>query len=105
MLGMLRFRVLGAVLLTYFVLAGAALADTSKISPDLLPLLSNPSRTVNVIVQYNSPPQTCSTGLLSGLICTTVKILGGLVKVVFTFINAVSATLLAGDVVALSNDP
>ena len=41
---------LGFVLL----LAGGAFANNSKISPDLQPLLANPSTTVNVIVQYNS---------------------------------------------------
>src|SRR5260370_368877 len=45
---------------------GSAFADNSKISPDLLPLLSNPTNTVNVIVQYNTTPpqhqQTCSRG-------------------------------------------
>src|ERR1043166_9275831 len=99
---MSRSRVLG-FLVAYFLTAAAALADNSKISPDLLPLLSDPSRTVNVIVQYNSPPQTCTTGLLGGLICTTVNLLGGLVKEVFTLINAVSGTLVGSDVISLSN--
>src|ERR1700675_2486752 len=67
-----------------------AIADNSKISPDLLPLLSNTSSSFNVIVQYNSPPQTCTSGgLLGGLLCTTVNLLGGLVKVVFMLLNAV----------------
>src|SRR5260370_15353374 len=79
---------------------GSAFADNSKISPDLLPLLSNPNNTVNVIVQYNTAPQTCTSGGLlglGGLICTVVNIVGGVVNVVFTLINAVSAPVLAGD--------
>src|SRR5579871_5187330 len=81
-----------------------ALADNTKISPDLLPLLSNTSASFNVIVQYNSPPQTCTSGgLLGGLLCTTVNLLGGLVKVVFTLLNAVTATLTGSQVINLSN--
>src|SRR6185295_2815653 len=44
------------------------IADSSKISPDLIPLLSNPSKTVDVIVQYNSTPQICANG---ELLCST----------------------------------
>ena len=84
--------------------AGSAFADDSKISPDLKPLLANPANKVTVIVQYNSPPQTCtSSGLLGGLICTVVNITGGVVNGVFNLINAVSATLSAGDIIPLSN--
>ena len=93
---------LGFVLL----LAGGAFANNSKISPDLQPLLANPSNTVNVIVQYNSPPQACSGGgLVAGLLCPTFNLLGGVVKDVFTLINAVAGTMAAGNVVALSNQP
>src|SRR5437867_1939090 len=81
----------------------AAFADNTKISPDLLPLLSNTSTQVNVIVQYNSPPQTCTINLLGNLICTTVNLLGGVVKTVFSLINAVAGTMPAGDVITLSN--
>src|SRR5215471_9939952 len=92
----------------YTVLAllvvGLLSADTSKISPDLLPLLSNSSNSVNVIVQYNAPPQqTCSGGFLGGLVCTVVGVVSGVVKVVFTLLNAVAMTLNAGDVITLSN--
>src|SRR4051812_43308552 len=60
----------GSAALVMFLFASViALADDSKISPDLLPLVSsNVSTRVNVIVQYTSPPQTCSTGLLGGLL-------------------------------------
>jgi len=93
---------LGFVLL----LASGAFANNSKISPDLQPLLANPSNTVNVIVQYNSPPQACSGGgLVAGLLCPTFNLLGGVVKDVFTLINAVAGTMAAGNVVALSNQP
>jgi hypothetical protein len=88
---------------------GSAFADNSKISPDLLPLLSNPTNSVNVIVQYNTTPpqqtQTCSgggglLGIVGGLLCTVVNILG---SIVFGLINAVAGTMHAGDVITLSN--
>src|SRR5215475_8862546 len=96
-------RMTRALLITLPLLFTAnALADTSKISSDLLPLLANPSASVNVIVQYNSPPQTCSTGLLGALVCTTVNLLGGVVRTVFDLVNAVAGTLTMGDVLKLS---
>ena len=49
----------------FLMVSGALFANNSKISPDLQPLLANPSGTVNVIVQY-SAPQKCS-GLLGQL--------------------------------------
>ena len=95
-----RIGVVLPVLLTVTTL----LADNSKISPDLLPLLSNPSAQVNVIVQYNSAPQTCTGGgLLGGLVCGVVNLLGGVVNIVFDVINAVAGTVHAGDVINLSN--
>jgi serine protease AprX len=61
---------------------------------------------VNVIVQYNSLPQTCSGGgPTGGLVCPTVNLLGGVVNAVFTLINAVAGTVVAGDVITLSNQP
>jgi serine protease AprX len=97
-------------ILSLILLAGqAALADNSKISPDLLPLLANPNNTVNVIVQYNTTPpqqsQSCSgggglLGLLGGVVCTVVNLVD---SVLFGLINAVAGTLHAGDVIALSN--
>src|SRR5205085_12532699 len=91
------------------LMAGSVLADDSKISPDLQPLLSNPSASVNVIVQYNgAPPQTCTSGggilgLVGGVVCTLVSVVKIVVNVVFTLVNAVAGTMLAGDVVTLSN--
>ena len=89
---------------------GSAYADNSKISPDLLPLLSNPTNTVNVIVQYNSPPPqpTCTSGggllgIVGGLVCTVVSVVNILGSVVFGLINAVAGTMQAGDVLTLSN--
>src|SRR6266480_621890 len=88
---------------------GSAFADNSKISPDLLPLLANPSQSVNVIVQYNSAPQqTCSSGggllgIVGGLVCTVVSVVKIVGSVLFGLINAVAGTMLAGDVVTLSN--
>src|SRR5262245_19481755 len=84
--------------------ATVSAADYSKISSDLRPLLANCSNKIEVIVQYNSPPQSCvSTGLLGGLTCSAVNLLGGVVKVVFSLVNAVSATLLPGDILSLSD--
>src|SRR3989442_580217 len=91
-----------AALWLLLLTAASAFADNSKISPDLQPLLTNPANSVNVIVQYNTPPQTCTAGLL-GIICTAVNVLGGVVRVVFGLINAVAATVPAGDVITLSN--
>src|ERR1700685_3528874 len=87
------------VLLLVALTTAAALADTSKISPDLLPLLANPANQVNVIVQYNAPP---CTGLL-GILCVPVNLLGGVLHTVFSLLNAVAGTLSAGDVLTLSN--
>jgi serine protease AprX len=93
-----------AALWLVLVLAGTAFANNSKISPDLQPLLANPSNRVNVIVQYNSP--LCSGGgLTGGSLCTAVNLLGGVVNVVFTLINAAAGTMIAGDVITLSNQP
>src|SRR3954454_20205491 len=91
-----------SLLLIAFIAAGTAFADNSKISPDLLPLLSNPSGNVNVIIQYNSTP-ACSGGIVGALLCTGVNLLGGVLHVVFTLLNAVTATVHAGDIVSLSN--
>jgi serine protease AprX len=87
-------------------LASAAFADNSKVSPDLLPLLANPSNNVNVIVQYDSGISLCAAGgLAGGMLCTTADLIGGVVNTVFTLINAVAGTMPAGDVTALSNQP
>jgi serine protease AprX len=87
------------------LLAVSALADSSKISSDLLPLLSNPSSSVNVIVQYKTAPQqTCTSGeLVGGITCSVVNSVGLTVKTVFSLINAVSGTIQVGDLMALSN--
>ena len=79
-----------AALWVFLLTAVAAFADDSKISPDLKPLLANPKNTVNVIVQYNAP--LCG-GLLGGLLCVTVNLLGGVVNLVFGLINAVAGTM------------
>src|SRR6202035_5927239 len=83
------FRRLSRYAVLALLVISLAIADSTKISPDLLPLLSNPSNSVNVIVQYNAPPpqqqQTCSGGGLlglGGLVCTVLNVVGGLVKVV-----------------------
>jgi len=84
------------------LLVSSALADTSKISPDLLPYLSKPSTNVNVIIQYNTTP--CSGGgLIGGLLCVTVNLLGGVLHTVFSLINAVTATVSSGNLLSLSD--
>jgi serine protease AprX len=74
-----------------------AFANESKISPDLQPLLQQPSAKINVIVQYNTPPP--AGGLLGGV----VNLLDSVVNLVFTLIPAVAATLHPADVITLSN--
>jgi len=51
-----------ALCLVLCVSAVPALADNSKISLDLQPLLANPSNNINVIVQYNTSPASLSGG-------------------------------------------
>src|SRR5437762_2506722 len=93
-----------AVLWLFLFSVGAVYADNSKISPDLLPLLNNPSQQLNVIVQYNSSPTTCSGGgLLGGVLCTVVKLAGGVVNLLLDVIDGVAGTLTASDVIATSN--
>ena len=55
-----------AVVWLTLLLVGSAFADNSKISPDLRSLLTNPSNSVNVIVQYNS--SLTSGGIIGGII-------------------------------------
>ena len=81
--------------------AGTAFADTSKISPDLQPLLANSNSSINVIVQYQ--PQS-SGGLLGGLLNTVTNLLGGVLNLVFTLLNAGTATLHPSDIINLSTN-
>src|SRR5579872_3830729 len=92
-----------AALWLFLLAAGSAFADNSKISPDILPLLSNPSNNINVIVQYNSPPT--GGGLLGGLLGGVINLLGGVLKTVFSLIPAVSAILHPSDIIGISNQP
>jgi len=100
-----KLAIFGALWLM-LISAGAAFADNSKISPDLLPLLSNSSAQINVVVQYSSHPQQ-TTGLLGGLLGGVVTLIGGvvstLVSVVYTLIPALAATLQPADIINLSN--
>src|SRR5580658_7017869 len=82
-----------AALWLVLLLAAAAFANNSKISPDLQPLLANPSNTVNVIVQYNASQGCTVGGILGDLLCPVVNLLGGVVNVVFTLINGVAGTM------------
>src|ERR1700675_3304053 len=89
----------GAILWLFLFAVGSAFADNSKISPDLLPLLNNPSNQVNVIVQYSSL-QTCSGGgFLGELLCTAVNLIGGLVNLALGIIDSLAGTMSAGDVI------
>ena len=92
-----------AFLAFFLLLVNRAFADNSKISPDLQALLSNPSNNINVIVQYNTPPQQSSGGLLGGLLSGVVNLLGGVLNTVFSLIPAVSASLHPADILAVSN--
>src|SRR5580658_8446525 len=93
-----------AFLAFFLFIVGRAFADNSKISPDLQPLLANGSNNINVIVQYNTPPQQPSGGgLLGGLLGGVLNLLGGVLNTVFSLIPAVSATLHPADVLAVSN--
>src|SRR6202451_4474456 len=85
------------------LLVSRAFADNSKISPDLQALLANSSSNINVIVQYNTPPQQSSGGLLGGLLGGVVNLLGGVLNTVFSLIPAVSATMQPADILAVSN--
>src|SRR5947208_15807613 len=70
-----------------FLAAGTAFADNSKISPDLLPLLSNPNSSINVLVQYQ--PQSLLGGILGGV----TNLLNGVWNTACTLSNAATATL------------
>src|SRR5580704_4237614 len=98
MSGMIRKFRNTAIVCLALITAGSALADNTKISPDLLPLLNNTLTPVNVIVQYTSQqPTACAAGLLGGLLCPVLNLVGGLVTGVLGVVNGVSATLLGGD--------
>jgi serine protease AprX len=87
-------------------LAGTLYANSAKISPDLQPLLANPSGQVSVIIQYSSPLPACSgSAVTSGIVCPGLNLLGGTVNAVFSLINAVAGTVSAGSVAALSDQP
>jgi serine protease AprX len=91
-----RLAALGLFLISVQI----ARADNSKISPDLLPLLQQPSNSIKVIVQYNSQP---SGG--GGLLGPVFNLLDGLVNIVFSLIPAVAEILHPADVISLSNQP
>lgn len=84
-------------------LTTVAAANPAKISTDLQSLLSNPSAQVNVIVQYSSPLSCSGTDLVGGITCPAVNLLGGTVTQVISLINAVAATVVAGNIPAISD--
>src|ERR1700685_238629 len=89
-----------SVLFIALLWAVTAFADSSKISPDLLPLTGQHGN-VNVIIQYNTPPSTSSStsssggllggllGVVGGVVGGVVNLLGGVVNTVFSLIPAV----------------
>ncbi len=100
-----------SVLFIALLSAVTAFADTSKISPDLLPLTSGSHGNVNVIIQYNTPPTASSSGgllggvvgVVGGVVGGVVNLLGGVVNTVFSLIPALSATVNSGNLLAISN--
>lgn len=99
-----RLTLLGALWLFIFSI-GSAYADNSKISPDLLPLLNNSSSQINVIVQYNGSTASSCTGggLLGGLLCTVVNLVGGVVNLLLDVIDGAAMTMHPADVINASN--
>ena len=90
---MKRSRLFAIILLTAVVSFGQNL----KIAPDLLSLLTNLTKPVNVIVQYNSAPSLLNiTKLLS---------LGGVINAEYSIIPAIAVKLPAVVVDLLSLDP
>lgn len=96
------WRATGRALWIALIFASAALANNAKMSPDLQPLLANPTSQVNVIVQYNSA-LPCLGGV--SVSCTAGTLLGGVVSQVFTVINAVAGSMTIGNIIALSDQP
>ena len=93
------------ILLIVVSFSAAALADDTKISPDLL---GNTSATkVRVIVQFNSSPQASCGGLLGLVSCLTNAILnlGGDLLGDLPLVNGVLAQLDGNQIVNLSNNP
>src|SRR5207248_8155539 len=85
---------------------GPLLADTSKISPDLLPYL-NTSTKVQVIVQYTPGTQVTCNGLLGLVSCLVNDIakLGGSILSQIPIVNGIVALLDGTGILNLSNDP
>src|SRR5213595_2293843 len=95
------------ILVLVFVLVFATaplLADTSKISPDLLPYL-NTSTKVQVIVQYAPGTQVSCSGLLGLVDCLVNDIvkLGGTILGQLPLVNGVVALLDGNGILNLSN--
>jgi serine protease AprX len=96
------FALIAAIVATY---ALPALADDSKISPDLRGYTSTTK--TRVIVQFTSSPQASCGGLL-GLVDCLVNVvvnLGGDVLGSLPLINGVVAALDGNGIVSLSNNP
>ena len=80
-------------LLLILALSTLALADDSKLAPELIGI--SPTATVNVIVQYNQAP---TTSLLQGILN-----LGGQLLEALPIVNGLVATLTGNQILNLSN--
>src|SRR5258708_35662347 len=76
--------------------AGLSFAQTSKIAPDLLGLLTGLLTPVNVVVQYNSAPSLLDISKLLSL--------GGVIKIQYTLIPGVAVQLPSTAVTLLAPD-
>ncbi len=102
---MKRGCVYATILLIVVSFSAAALADDTKISPDLHGYTS--ATKTRVIVQFNSSPQASCGGLLGivGCLVNTVLKLGGDILSDLPLVNGVLAQLDGNGIVNLSNDP
>src|SRR5689334_5313713 len=93
------------VILSLVFSALTAVADDSKISPDLRGYTS--TKQVQVIVQYAPGSQNNCGGLLGFVLCLTSDILklGGTILNQLPLVNSIVATLDGKGILALSNDP
>ncbi len=80
-------------LLLILALSTLALADDSKLAPELIGI--SPTATVNVIVQYNQAP---TTSLLQGILD-----LGGQLLEALPIVNGLVASLTGSQILNLSN--
>jgi len=88
---LIKLAILSALLLTAF----PAFADISKLSGDLLSVLSNPLGSANLIVQFKTAP--------SSLDLLQITLLGGTIQHQYSSIPAVAVNLPLAQVLTLAN--